>query len=155
MNKTELIAALAEKTGSNKKDAEKAINAFVDVVTESLANGDKIQIVGFGSFEVKARPARTARNPRTGEEIKIEASKAPVFKAGKALKTASTSKANGKVRPRDKLPAGVFYRSNRSHAVSFIFISSLDTACFPGHAHFLVSSGSKRKGAQHKSMVNP
>ena len=79
MNKTELIAALAEKTGSNKKDA-------VDVVTESLANGDKIQIVGFGSFEVKARPARTARNPRTGEEIKIEASKAPVFKAGKALK---------------------------------------------------------------------
>ena len=78
MNKTELIAALAEKTGSNKKD--------VDVVTESLANGDKIQIVGFGSFEVKARPARTARNPRTGEEIKIEASKAPVFKAGKALK---------------------------------------------------------------------
>ena len=86
MNKTELIAALAEKTGSNKKDAEKAINAFVDVVTESLANGDKIQIVGFGSFEVKARPARTARNPRTGEEIKIEASKAAVFKAGKALK---------------------------------------------------------------------
>ena len=61
MNKTELIAALAEKTGSNKKDAEKAINAFVDVVTESLANGDKIQIVGFGSFEVKARPARTSR----------------------------------------------------------------------------------------------
>ena len=86
MNKTELIAALAEKTGSNKKDAEKAINAFVDVVTESLANGDKIQIVGFVSLEVKARHARTARNPRNGEEIKIEASKAPVFKAGKALK---------------------------------------------------------------------
>lgn len=86
MNKTELTAALAEKTGSNKKDAEKAINAFVDVVTEALANGEKIQIVGFGSFEVKTREARTARNPRTGEEIKIEASKAPAFKAGKALK---------------------------------------------------------------------
>lgn len=86
MNKTELTAALAEKTGSNKKDAEKAVNAFVDVVTEALANGEKIQIVGFGSFEVKTREARTARNPRTGEEIKIEASKAPVFKAGKALK---------------------------------------------------------------------
>ena len=86
MNKTELTAALAEKTGSNKKDAEKAINAFVDVVTEALANGEKIQIVGFGSFEVKTREARTARNPRTVEEIKIEASKAPVFKAGKALK---------------------------------------------------------------------
>ena len=86
MNKTELTAALAEKTGSNKKDAEKAINAFVDVVTEALANGEKIQIVGFGSFEVKTREARTARNPRTGEEIKIEASMAPVFKAGKALK---------------------------------------------------------------------
>ena len=86
MNKTELTAALAEKTGSNKKDAEKAINAFVDVVTEALANGEKIQIVGFGSFEVKTREARTARNPRTGEEINIEASKAPVIKAGKALK---------------------------------------------------------------------
>ena len=71
MNKTELTAALAEKTGSNKKDAEKAINAFVDVVTEALANGEKIQIVGFGSFEVKTREARTARNPRTGDEIKI------------------------------------------------------------------------------------
>ena len=86
MNKTELTAALAEKTGSNKKDAEKAINAFVDVETEALANGERIQIVGFGSFEVKTREARTARNPRPGEEIKIEASKAPVFKAGKALK---------------------------------------------------------------------
>lgn len=86
MNKTELTAALAAKTGLAKKDAEKALNAFVDVVTEALAQGDKVQVVGFGSFEVKARPARTARNPRTGEEIEIEASKAPVFKAGKALK---------------------------------------------------------------------
>ena len=86
MNKTELTAALAANAGLSKKDAEKALNAFVDVVTETLTKGEKIQIVGFGSFEVKARPARTARNPRTGEEIKIEASKAPVFKAGKALK---------------------------------------------------------------------
>ena len=80
------LSALAEKTGSGKKDAEKALNAFVDVITEALAAGEKVQIVGFGSYEVKARPARTARNPRTGEEIKIEASKTPVFKAGKALK---------------------------------------------------------------------
>ena len=86
MNKTELTAALAANSGLSKKDAEKALNAFVDVVTDALSNGDKVQVVGFGSFEVKDRPARTARNPRTGEEIKIEASKAPVFKAGKALK---------------------------------------------------------------------
>ena len=86
MNKTELTAALAAKTGFAKKDAEKALNAFVDVVTEALTAGEKVQVVGFGSFEVKTRPARTARNPRTGEEIEIGASKAPVFKAGKALK---------------------------------------------------------------------
>ncbi len=86
MNKTELIAALAEKTGSRKQDAEKALNAFVDVVTEALAEGNRVQIVGFGSFEVKERAARTARNPRTGEEIEIPASKAVAFKVGKALK---------------------------------------------------------------------
>ena len=86
MNKTELTAALVEKTGFRKQDAEKALNAFVEVVTEALANDNKVSIVGFGSFEVKTRPARVARNPRTGEEIQIEASKAPVFKAGKALK---------------------------------------------------------------------
>ena len=86
MNKTELIAAITEKTGFTKKDAEKALNAVVDVITEALQKGEKVQIVGFGSFEVKDRPARVARNPRTGEEITIEASKAPVFKAGKALK---------------------------------------------------------------------
>ena len=86
MNKAELTAALAEKAGFNKKDAEKALNAFVDVVTEALTEGNRVQIVGFGSFEVKERPARVARNPRTGEEITIEASKSPVFKAGKALK---------------------------------------------------------------------
>ena len=88
MNKTELTAALAAKTGMAKKDAEKALNAFVDVVTEALTSGETVQVGGFGSFEVKERPARTARNPRTGEEIEIEASKAPVFKAGKALKDA-------------------------------------------------------------------
>ena len=86
MNKSELVAALASKTELSKKDAEKAVNAFVDVVSESLANGDKIQLIGFGTFAVKERPARTARNPRTGAEIKIAASKAPAFKAGKALK---------------------------------------------------------------------
>lgn len=88
MNKTELIAALAAKAEFSKKDAEKALNAFISVVTEALDKDEKVQIVGFGSFEVKDRPARTARNPRTGEEIKIAASKAPTFKAGKALKDA-------------------------------------------------------------------
>ena len=86
MNKSELIAALAAKAELSKKDAEKALGAFVDVVTEALKNGDKVQLVGFGTFESKARPARKARNPRTGEEIKIKASKTASFKAGKALK---------------------------------------------------------------------
>ncbi len=86
MNKSELITALAEKAEFSKKDAEKVLNAFVDSVTESLAKGEKIQMIGFGTFEVKTRPARTARNPRTGAEIKIAASKSPAFKAGKALK---------------------------------------------------------------------
>lgn len=86
MNKSELVAKLAEKTELSKKDAEKALNAFVDVVTEELAAGGKVQIVGFGSFDVKERPARTGRNPQTGKKIKIAASKAPAFKAGKALK---------------------------------------------------------------------
>ncbi len=87
MNKSELIAALVEKAElSSKKDAEKVLNAFVDVVTESLTKGEKVQLIGFGTFDVKSRPARKARNPRTGEEIKIAASKAPAFKAGKALK---------------------------------------------------------------------
>ena len=86
MNKAELIAAVAAKTGDTKKGAEAAVNAFVDVVTEALSNGDKVQLVGFGSFEVRKRAARKGRNPQTKEEIKIPASKAPVFKAGKALK---------------------------------------------------------------------
>ena len=86
MNKTELIAAIAAKTGETKKDAEATLNAFVNVVSETLAKGDKVQLVGFGSFEVRKRAARKGRNPQTKEEIKIPASKAPLFKAGKALK---------------------------------------------------------------------
>ena len=88
MNKSELIAAIATKTGETKKDAEATLNAFVNVVSETLAKGDKVQLVGFGSFEVRKRAARKGRNPQTKEEIKIPASKAPVFKAGKALKDA-------------------------------------------------------------------
>ena len=86
MNKSDLVAAIAAKTGATKKDAEASLNAFTDVVTESLVKGDKIQLVWFGSFEVIKRAARKGRNPQTKEEIKIPASKAPVFKAGKALK---------------------------------------------------------------------
>ncbi len=86
MNKAELSAAIVKKTGFTKKDAEKALGAVTEAISEALAAGDRVQIVGFGSFEVRNRPARVARNPRTGEQIKIKASKAPVFKAGKALK---------------------------------------------------------------------
>lgn len=86
MNKAELVAAIVAKTGDTKKGAEASVNAFVDVITDALAKGDKVQLVGFGSFEVRKRAARKGRNPRTKEEIKIPASKAPVFKAGKALK---------------------------------------------------------------------
>lgn len=86
MNKTELVAAVAEKAGMSKKDTEKAINGVFDAIGEALAKGDKVQIAGFGGFEVKAREARTGRNPKTGETIEIAASKAPVFKAGKGLK---------------------------------------------------------------------
>ncbi len=88
MNKTELIAAVAEQAGLSKKDAENAIQAMVDSITAALARGEKVQLVGFGSFEVKDRAERTGRNPQTGEKIPIPASKAPVFKAGKALKDA-------------------------------------------------------------------
>lgn len=88
MNKSELIAALATKTSFSKKDAEKALAAFIETVQETLQAGEKVQVVGFGSFEVRDRPARAAHNPRTGEPIQIAASKAPVFKAGKALKDA-------------------------------------------------------------------
>lgn len=88
MNKTELIAAIAESAEISKKDAEKALKAFSDVVTEELKKGGKIQLVGFGTFEVSERAAREGRNPQTGKTMKIAACKAPKFKAGKALKDA-------------------------------------------------------------------
>ncbi|MDD6351333.1 HU family DNA-binding protein [Lachnospiraceae bacterium YH-ros2228] len=86
MNKSELVAAIAEKAELSKKDAENALKAFTDVVADELKKGEKIQLVGFGTFEVSERAARTGRNPQTGDEMKIPASKAPKFKAGKALK---------------------------------------------------------------------
>ncbi|MBQ9980802.1 MAG: HU family DNA-binding protein [Oscillospiraceae bacterium] len=88
MNKSELIAAVAEKAALSKKDSEKAVNAAVEAITEALKAGEKVQIVGFGAFEVKQRAARTGRNPQTKQTIEIPASKTPVFKAGKALKDA-------------------------------------------------------------------
>ncbi|OQA27459.1 MAG: DNA-binding protein HU [Firmicutes bacterium ADurb.Bin354] len=88
MNKTELVAAVAEKAGLSKKDAEAAVNAFTDTVTKELKKGEKVQLVGFGTFEVSKRSARTGRNPQTGATMKIAASKAPKFKAGKAFKDA-------------------------------------------------------------------
>ena len=88
MNKTELIAAVAAKTGLTKKDAERVINATVESITESLVKGDKVQVSGFGIFEVKAREARVGRNPRTKEAIQIPATRLPAFKASKALKDA-------------------------------------------------------------------
>ena len=88
MNKTELVAAVAEQADISKKDAEKELKAFVDVVTEEMKKGEKVQLVGFGTFEVSERAAREGRNPQTGKTMKIEACKAPKFKAGKALKDA-------------------------------------------------------------------
>ena len=88
MNKTELIAAVAEKAGISKKDADNSVNAVLDVIVETLASDEKVQLVGFGNFEVSARAARVARNPKTGEPMNVEASKTPKFKAGKALKDA-------------------------------------------------------------------
>ena len=86
MNKTELVAAIAEAAELSKKDAEKALKAFTDVVADELKKGEKVQLVGFGTFEVSERAAREGRNPQTGATMKIAASKAPKFKAGKALK---------------------------------------------------------------------
>ena len=86
MNKSELVEAVHDKLGGTKKAAEEAVNAFVDVVTNELSRGNKVQLVGFGTFEVRHRAARKGRNPQTGEEMRIPASKAPVFKAGKHLK---------------------------------------------------------------------
>jgi DNA-binding protein HU-beta len=88
MNKTDLVNAISAKSGLSKKDSEKALNATVDAVTEALANKDKVQLVGFGLFEVKERAARTGRNPKTKEPISIPASRTAQFKAGKALKDA-------------------------------------------------------------------
>ncbi|MBO7334953.1 MAG: HU family DNA-binding protein [Lachnospiraceae bacterium] len=92
MNKTELVAAIADKAGLSKKDAEKAVKAYVDVVTAQLKKGNKVQLVGFGTFEVTKRAAREGRNPQTGAPMKIKASKAPKFSAGKALKDAVNNK---------------------------------------------------------------
>ena len=86
MNKTELVTAMAGKTNQTKKNTEDTLNAFIEVVTETLKKGNKIQLVGFGTYETKTRAERMGRNPQTGEEIKIPASKVPSFKAGKALK---------------------------------------------------------------------
>lgn len=88
MNKTELIAAVAEKTALSKKDSEAAVNAAICAITEALKKDEKVQLVGFGSFETKKRAARNGMNPRTKETVKIAASKVPTFKAGKALKDA-------------------------------------------------------------------
>ena len=88
MNKTELIAAMAETSNLSKKDCESALTAFITATENALKAGDKVQLVGFGTFEVKERAARTGRNPATGTEIEIPASKAPAFKPGKALKDA-------------------------------------------------------------------
>ncbi len=92
MNKAELIAEVAAKTGLSKKDSEKAVNATLDTVTASLESGEKVSLVGFGVFDVKEREARMGRNPKTKEEIPIPASRVPQFKAGKALKEAVDKK---------------------------------------------------------------
>ncbi|MCQ4022272.1 MULTISPECIES: HU family DNA-binding protein [unclassified Ruminococcus] len=88
MNKTELVAAVAEKSGLTKKDAEKAVSSVIDVIVESVANGEKVQVVGFGTFEQRQRNARTGCDPRTKQQIEIPASKVPAFKAGNAFKEA-------------------------------------------------------------------
>jgi|SRR5690606_34609907 len=88
VNKTELISAVAQKSGLTKKDTEKVVNSFIDVVQEALAKGDTVAILGFGTFLAKERPAREGRNPRTGEPIQIPAAKVPVFRPGKGLRDA-------------------------------------------------------------------
>ncbi|MDS1030271.1 HU family DNA-binding protein [Bacillota bacterium LX-D] len=86
MNKTDLVSSVAEKAEITKKEAEKVVNALFDTISDALAQGDKVQLVGFGTFEVRERASRTGRNPKTGEEINIPATKVPAFKPGKALK---------------------------------------------------------------------
>lgn len=88
MNKTELISEVAQKANMTKKDAEKVVNAFFSTIESALKSGDKVQLIGFGTFEVRERQARKGRNPQTGEEISIPAARVPAFKAGKALKDA-------------------------------------------------------------------
>ena len=88
MNKSEFISAVSENSGLSKKDAEKAVNSFMNVVVDAMKKGEKIQLIGFGNFEVRERAAREGVNPRTGDKIKIAASKVPAFKAGSALKDA-------------------------------------------------------------------
>ena len=88
MNKNELVEAIAEKMGTTKKEAEAAVSAFTETVKEALVDGEKVQLIGFGNFEVRERAARKGRNPQTGEEIEIPASKVPAFKPGKGLKDA-------------------------------------------------------------------
>ena len=102
MNKTELVAKVAEKAGLTKKDAEKAVNALLSSVQEALVKKDKVQMIGFGTFEVRARQAREGRNPRTNEVIKIQASKSPAFKAGKQLKELVNVKAKKSAAKRKK-----------------------------------------------------
>ena len=89
MNKNELISAVAEKTGLSKKDSEKALNATLDAITAAVANGEKVQLIGFGTFDVRERAAKQCRNPRTGETMTVPACKAPAFKAGQAFKNAA------------------------------------------------------------------
>ncbi len=89
MNKNELISAVAEKAGLSKKDAEKALNATIEAITAAVANGEKVQLIGFGTFELRERAAKQARNPRTGETMTVPACKAPAFKAGQAFKNAA------------------------------------------------------------------
>ena len=103
MNKADLVAKVAEKSGVTKKDAEKAVAGIFAAVQEALAAGDKVQVLGFGTFEVKERAARTGRNPQTGEELQIAASKNPSFKPGKVLKEAVNVKpAKGKKKAKSK-----------------------------------------------------
>ena len=92
MNKTELVSAMAERLGASKKHSEEALTVALDLITEALAEGEKVQLVGFGVYEAKTRSARVGRNPKTKEEIQIPASRVPVFKAGKALKEAVDKK---------------------------------------------------------------
>ncbi len=89
MNKNELISVVAEKTGLSKKDSEKALNATLDAITAAVANGEKVQLIGFGTFELRERAEKQARNPRTGETMTVPACKAPAFKAGQAFKNAA------------------------------------------------------------------